>query len=261
MIDEWDITSTNQRRARGRRYDVAVLPVGAVEPHNLHLPLGQDLLHTTHVARDSCRRAWERRPVVLCLPTLPFGVDCNLLAFPIAVHVSQAALDGMAREVIASCRHYGVRKFVIVNGHGGNDFAPLCRQVQCDTDVFVFVIDWWKVGRDRYDEHFSRPDDHAGQFETSVALALFPDLVEAEHAGDGRVRPFRFEALRRGWARTSRDFARLSDQCACGDPSGASADRGRRYLELTVERIAGFLAELAETPIDKDFPFAGEELA
>jgi len=195
---------------------------------------------------------------VLCLPTLPFGVDCNLMGFPMAIHVSQRVPDAMVREVIASCRRYDIRKFVLLNGHGGNDFKPLIRQIQCDMDVFVFGIDWWKVGRDKYDEVFTAPDDHGGQFETSVALALYPELVELAQAGDGSVREFRFEALRAGWAYTSRDFSKLTEQCAVGDPAGASAERGRRYLDLVIGRIAEFLVELATAPIDEHFPFRGD---
>jgi creatinine amidohydrolase len=256
MIEEWDITATNLFRARKRRYEVAVLPVGAIEPHNLHLPYGQDFRHTRHVARQSCAAAWKRAESVLCLPALPFGVDCNLMGYPLTVSVSQATLDQTLREVIASLRRHGVRKIVLLNGHGGNDFAPLVRQIQSDMDVFVFVIDWWKVGRDKYDEIFTRPDDHAGQFETSVALALYPELVELDQAGDGATKDFRFQALRQGWARTSRDFAKLSDHCAAGNPEGASPERGREYLDLVIGRIADFLVEIAESPTDENFPFA-----
>jgi len=259
MIEEWDVTRTNLHRARQRRYEVAVLPIGAIEPHNLHLPYGQDLFHAGHVARASCAAAWKRTPAVLCLPPLPYGVDCNLMGFPLTVSVTQATLDRLVREIIGSLRAHGLRKFVLLNGHGGNDFTPLARQVQCEQDVYVFVIDWWKVGQDRYEEIFTRPDDHAGQFETSVALALWPELVELDRAGDGAARPFRFEALRRGWAVTSRDFSKLNDHCGVGDPRGASAERGREYLDLVVARIAEFLAELAAAPIDEHFPFTGPE--
>ena len=256
MVDEWDLTATNQHRLRGRRYEVAVLPTGAIEAHNLHLPCGQDLRHTTYVAREACRRAWQTRPAVLCLPPLPYGVDCNLMAYPGTITVTQATLDAMVREIIASVRRRGLRKFVIVNGHGGNDFTPLVRQVQCDLDVHVFVCDWWTVGRDRYEEIFEAPDDHAGEMETSVALALYPELVDLDAAGDGQARRFRFEALRRGWVRTSRDFAKVNDQCGVGDPSAASAEKGRAYLDLVCGRIGDFLAELAAAEVDEHFPFA-----
>ncbi len=256
MIDEWDLTATNLHRVLQRTYEVGVLPVAAIEPHNRHLPQGQDFRHTTYVARESCRRAWDACEAVICLPALPYGVDCNLTAFPLAIHVSQTTLDATVRDIILSLRAHGIRKTVILNGHGGNDFVPLVRQIQCDTDVHVFLCDWWTVGADAYDDIFERPDDHAGQLETSVALALYPELVEPDVAGDGRTREFRFEALRRGWVRTSRRFDRLNDHCASGDPAGASADRGRAYLELVCKRIGDFLVDLAGEPIDEHFPHA-----
>jgi creatinine amidohydrolase len=120
--------------------------------------------------------------------------------------------------------------------------------------MHVFLCNWWTVGHDRYDEIFEAPDDHAGEFETSVALALYPELVELDVAGDGRARPFRFEALERGWVRTSREFSRLNDHCGVGDPSRASAEKGRRYLDLVCERISRFLVELVRSPIDEHFP-------
>ncbi len=254
MIDEWDLTATNLHRVSKRRYEVAVIPVGAIEPHNLHLPQGQDFRHTTAVARRCCQAAWEQCPSVLCLPTLPYGVDCNLLAYPLAITVSQATLDAMVREIIVSLRAHEIRKVVILNGHGGNEFGPLIRQIQCDTDSHVFLCNWWTVGHDRYSEIFDVPDDHAGEMETSVAMALYPDLIEPDVAGDGKSRPFRFEALREGWVRTSRDFAKLNDHCAVGDSSKATAQKGQEYLDLVCRRITDFLIELAQTPIDEHFP-------
>ena len=254
MIDEWDLAATNLHRCSQRHYEVAVLPTGAIEPHNRHLPEGQDFLHTTYVARQSCKMAWEKCQSVLCLPTLPYGVDCNQLAFPLAIHVSQQTLDALVRDIIASLLAHGLRKVVIINGHGGNDFLPLVRQLQYDVGVHVFLCNWWTVGGDSYDAIFDKRDDHAGQFETSVAMELYPHLVEAQNAGDGHVRPFRFEALEKGWVRTSRNFARLNDHCAAGDPSGASARRGREYLDLVCARISAFLVELAQATIDEHFP-------
>lgn len=253
-IDEWDLTATNLRRIRGRKYQVAVLPTAAIEAHNLHLPEGQDYRHSNWVARTACAAAWPQCESVICLPPLPYGVDCNLMAFPLTVHVSQAALDLMVREIIQSVRKHGLRKFVIVNGHGGNDFRPLVRQVQTDLDVHVFVCDWWKIGQDVYNDYFDNPDDHAGEMETSIALALYPHLVEPSFAGSGKQPPFAFDALRRGWVSTSRDFGKLNDHCAHGDASQASADKGRRYLELCCKRLSDFLVDLAKAKIDDRFP-------
>ncbi len=253
-IEPWDLAAMNLGRLQGMQYEVAVLPTAAIEAHNRHLPEGQDFLHTTYVARTSCAAAWEKSARVICLPAIPYGVDCNLMDFPLTIHVSQATLDAMVRDIIVSVRHRGIRKVVIVNGHGGNDFTPLVRQIQCDLDVHVFLIDWWLVGKDKYSEIFELPDDHAGEMETSVALALYPELVETERAGAGRPAPFRFEALNKGWARTSRRFSRIGENCAAGDPSRANAEKGRKYLDLVCGRIADFLVELSNAAIDDRFP-------
>lgn len=254
MINEWDITQTNLYRLSKKKLEVAVIPVGAIEPHNLHLPEGQDFLHTTYVAKQSCKLAWEKCKSVICLPTIPYGVDCNLMDFPLAIHVSQASLDAMVRDIIFSLEKHSIRKIVIVNGHGGNDFTPLVRQIQCGLDVHVFLCHWWKVGSDKYDEIFDTPDDHAGEFETSVALELYPDLVELSKAKKALPRPFRFKALNEGWVQTSRRFVKLNNYCAVGDPSNASAEKGRKYLDLVCKRVSEFLIELNQTPIDELFP-------
>jgi len=254
MIDEWDLTATNLHRLSQRRWEVGVLPVGAIEPHNRHLPEGQDFRHTTHVARRCCESAWKKCQSVICLPAIPYGVDCNLLGFPMAIHVSQTALDAVVRDIVASLRVHGIRKVVLLNGHGGNDFGPLIRQIQSDMDVHVFLCNWWQVGLDKYGDIFETPDDHAGEFETSVALALYPELVEPDVAGSGEARNYRFEALQEGWVKTSRNFSRLNDHCGVGDPSRASADKGRKYLDLVCGRITDFLIDLARSRLDEHFP-------
>ena len=254
MHEPWDLTRTNSHRLSRHDYEVAVLPIGATEVHNRHLPLGQDVLHTAHVAREACRAAWAKRPGVICLPAIPYGVDCNLMDFPLTVHVSMASLEAIVRDVIASMRHHGIRKIVLVNGHGGNNFTNFVREIQCAMDVHVFLCDWWTVGHDRYHEIFDAADDHGGEMETSIALALYPELVDLDAAGDATPRPFGFEALEKGWVKTSRNFGRMTENCAVGDPAKASAEKGRQYLDLVVQRIGDFLAELAEAPIDEHFP-------
>ncbi|KKL84609.1 hypothetical protein LCGC14_1963050, partial [marine sediment metagenome] len=204
--------------------------------------------------RVATRVAERLRPQVVVAEGVMVGVSEHHMNHAGTLTLRPGTFLAVLNDLIRSVVKAGF-EIVLINGHGGNDFIPLIRQIQQDMGVHLFLVDWWKVGHDRYEEIFTASDDHAGQFETSVALHLFPELVELDAAGDGAVREFRFEALRAGWARTSRDFGKLSDQCAVGDPSGASAERGREYLELVIGRIADFLVELAEAPIDEHFPF------
>jgi creatinine amidohydrolase len=253
-IPLWDLKSVNMSLIREHNYEVAVLPVGAVEAHNLHLPEGMDVIHSEYVAKRSCSQAWPKCQSVICLPVVPFGVDPNLMEFPLTIHVSQKALDAYVTEIIQSLRKHGIRKVVIINGHGGNDFKPLTRQIQYDTDVHLFICDWWKVGADVSEEMFGKGDDHAGSLETSVALEICPELVDASKAGPGQVPPFRFEALEKGWVSTSRDFSKLNDHCSVSSNIPADVEKGKQFLTIVCDRISDFLTELANTEIDDAFP-------
>jgi creatinine amidohydrolase len=160
----------------------------------------------------------------------------------------------MLTEIVASLAHHGIRKILLINGHGGNDFTPLVRQIQADLDVFMFWCHVYEVGQDKHNEIFDTADDHAGELETSMALALFPDLVELEQANSGVSRPFQFDALEQGWIKTSRKFSNLNDHCGNSDPSLATAEKGQQYLDFICQRISNFLIELAEAKINDHFP-------
>ncbi|HIM27832.1 MAG TPA: creatininase family protein [Candidatus Marinimicrobia bacterium] len=254
MINEWDLTQTNQARLKQHMPNVAVLGSSAIEAHNYHLPEGQDFLHTEAIVKRVAQMAWEKTSSVICLPTIPYGVDCNLLEFPLTIHVKQTTLDLMLTEIVASLAHHGIRKIVLINGHGGNDFTPLVRQIQADLGVFIFWCNIYEVGQDKHNEIFDTADDHAGELETSMALALFPELVELEQADSGASRPFQFEALEQGWIKTSRMFSNLNDHCGNADPSLSTAEKGQQYLDFICNRISNFLIELAEADVNDHFP-------
>ena len=254
MINEWDLTQTNQSRILNNKPTVAVLGASAIEAHNYHLPEGQDFLHTEALVKRVTKIAWEKTKSVICLPTLPYGVDCNLMEFPLTIHVKQSTLDLMISEIITSLNHHGIKKILLINGHGGNDFSPLIRQIQSDLDVHVFWCNMYEVGKDEHTNIFENMDDHAGELETSIALALFPELVELEKANRGDYRNFRFDALEKGWIKTSRNFSKLNDYCCNADPSLSTAAKGEEYLQLISRRISNFLVELAEAEVDEYFP-------
>tara|TARA_B100000809_G_C15138394_1_gene531715 strand:+ start:2415 stop:3200 length:786 start_codon:yes stop_codon:yes gene_type:complete len=254
MINEWDLTQTNQARLLKQSPKVAVLGTSAIEAHNYHLPEGQDFLHTEAIVKRVTKLAWDKTKSVICLPTLPYGVDCNLMDFPLTIHVKQATLDLMISEIISSLTHHGINKILLINGHGGNDFTALVRQIQSDLTVHMFWCSIYDVGKDKHSEIFDNIDDHAGELETSIALALFPEMVELDQANSGAYRKFKFEALEKGWIKTSRNFSRLNDHCCNADPRLATARKGEEYLEFISTRISDFLIELAETEVDKYFP-------
>ena len=107
---------------------------------------------------------------------------------------------------------------------------------------------------------FLKPEDHAGEMETSFALAYFPELVARNPDGtfaadDGIVRQFRFRALSEGWVSITRPWHLLTTNSGAANPHAATADKGKQLMRHLEERIGQFLVELSASPIDELFPF------
>ena len=118
------------------------------------------------------------------------------------------------------------------------------------------MIDWWRVGKDKYDEIFAHPDDHAGELETSVMLALAPQHVKLDQATDGASKATRFEAVNKGWASISRPWRLLTESTGVGNPTEATRQKGERYLDLIVPRLAKYIVELSKADeSEATFPF------
>src|SRR5262249_57045988 len=109
------------------------------------------------------------------------------------------------------------------------------------TSVHVFLCNWYKVASDRYSGIFADAGDHAGDLETSLMLAHFPELVHLERADDGHTPPCRFEAVRQGWVEMTRPWHLLTTNSGAGNPKPATAEKGREITDIVVARLAQFL--------------------
>ena len=256
----WNLLSTTYRDVKAQQYEVAVLPLGATEPHNLHLPYGMDVIEGTRIGEEICRAAHDRGAKVVLLPTIPYGTETNLREFPMAMNVNPSTLYAFVTDLIESCARSGVRKVVLLNSHGGNGMKPLLRELYGKVDANVFLCNWYEAIADKYFEIFEHPEDHAGEMETSFALAYCPDLVAKNddgtlHADDAQKSPFAFEALREGWVSITRPWHLLTTNSGAAYPHNATAEKGRELMKLVVERLSTFLCELSDAVIDEKFPF------
>ncbi len=229
---------------------VAVLPWGATEAHNRHLPYGTDIYECDHVAAEAGRIAWEAGAHVSILPTVPFGVNSGQLEIPMTLHVSPETQTAILEDLVAGLEAHAVRKFVILNGHGGNDFRSIVRSLQATfPGVFVSVVNWYRVVDDR--AFFDEPGDHAGELETSLMMHVEPGLVRPlETAGPGAGRAVRLAAHREGWAWAPRHWPSATDDTGVGNPKAATSDKGARYFAAVTERIAAYLVDLARADLD-----------
>src|SRR5260370_23842284 len=127
------------KTVRDTRYEIAVLPWGATEAHNLHLPYTTDNIETERIAALAAAQAWERGARVVVLPLVPFGVNTGQLDIPLCLNLNPRTQALAVRDVAATLAGQGIPKLVILNGHGGNDFRQMIRQLQPPLSLFFFT--------------------------------------------------------------------------------------------------------------------------
>ena len=256
----WNLLEANLGQIKDAHFEVAVLPLGATEPHNLHLPYGTDVLEGTIVGEHICAAAHDQGAKVVLLPTIPYGTETNLREFPLAMNLNPSTLYAVMSDLIESLVQSGIRKVVLLNSHGGNGIKPFLREMYGKTPAHLFLCNWYDVLRDTYFDIFEKAEDHAGEMETSFALAYFPEFVNRNSDGSlvadqAAITPLRFEALREGWVGITRPWHLLTTNSGAADPHAATAEKGERMMQQIVQRLATFLVELSNEPLDDRFPF------
>lgn len=243
------LAETTWQTVSETEYEVAVLPWGATEAHNFHLPYATDVIQCDHVAAEAARRAWEAGARVTVLPTVPFGVQTGQLDIPFSLNLNPSTQLAVLLDLCRALEGQGVRKLVLLNGHGGNDFRAIIRELAGKTELFVCTVNWWACVDAR--PFFTEPGDHAGELETSVMMHLAPGLVlPLVEAGPGAARCFRVAGLREGWAWAPRRWTQVTEDTGVGDPAAATPERGAAFLDAVADRIAGLLTELAAADVD-----------
>jgi len=227
------------------RYEVAVLPWGATEAHNYHLPYSTDNVETEKIAALAAGKAWERGAKVVVLPVVPFGVNTGQLDIPLCINMMPSTQALVLRDVASALAGQGVKKLLILNGHGGNDFRQMIRELQPQVSIFLCTANWYQAVDQK--QFFSDLGDHAGELETSVMQHVAPELVlPLPEAGPGRARKFKISALREGWAWAPRSWTQVTGDTGVGNPAGATAEKGKRYVDAVTEKLATFFVDLAK---------------
>lgn len=246
------LNETTWKQVRETAYNVAILPWGATEAHNYHLPYGTDTLEVTAIAVESARVAWEAGARVVVLPTIPFGVNTGQLDIPLTINMNPSTQLNVLADIAISLESQGIDKLVILNGHGGNDFKQMIRELQPGSNLLIATVNWWSILEGN--EFFASPGDHGGELETSVMMHLHADIVlPLGEAGPGASRFMVVKAFREGWAWTPREWLRAAPDTGVGDPSQASAQKGERFFAAVTGKIGSFLVDLANTPREQQY--------
>lgn len=242
------IPLTNWGEVKNQNYNIAILPWGAVEPHNYHLPYLTDCILTYEVASDAAELAYEEGVVSMVMSPVYFGSqNAGQWNKPFCIHTRSETQKAILLDIVTSLNVQGIKKLVVINGHGGNSFKPYVRDLQMMfTDFQIIVVDWWTVvSSEGYFEE--KPDEHAGELETSVMLHYHPELVDMESAGDGAVKTVKIDALNKkiGWM--PRDWDEVSEDTGIGNPKKSTADKGKLFAEAVVKKISKLLVDLSNS--------------
>lgn len=223
---------SNYRQLLADRPNVAVLPWGATEAHGYHLPHGTDCIEAEHLAIAAAGRAMGRgaRPIVL--PTIPFGNDEQQLDQVATISITTTTAFALLRDVVRSLSRQKIDRLIIINGHGGNEFKPLIRDLMGELDVLIVLINLYQLHPYPHHPAVTNKGDHACEMETSLCLHLCPQLVVMEQAGTGSRNAFEIEGLTAAGVWTPRPWGAVHPDTGSGDPSHATAEKGMKYFEL-----------------------------
>lgn len=241
------LAESNWKYIKDAQFDVAVLPWGACEAHNYHMPYATDIIESEHISAEAARIAWQQGAKVIVLPGIPFGVNTGQFDVKLDINMNPSTQFLVLRDVIEVLNRQGIHKLIILNSHGGNDFKAMIRELGLKfPDMFLTTCNWFQAMDQK--QFFENKDDHAGEMETSLLIFLRPDLVlPLNEAGDGAAKKFKFTAIREGWAWAERKWTRVTNDTGVGDPRKASREKGEKFFKAVTEKVALFFEEVAKT--------------
>ncbi len=249
-IRHYILAETNYKAVKESHYDVAVLPWGATEAHNYHLPYSTDTVEAESIAAGAAKYAWEKGAKVIVLPAIPFGVNTGQHDVLLDINLNPSTQMLILTDIADTLYRQNIHKLVILNSHGGNDFKQMIRELGLKfPKMLFFSVDWYKMKN--LDTYFEEPGDHAGEAETSMMMHLKPEWVlSLDMAGSGKAKNFKFEAISEGWAWAERHWLSVTEDTGVGDPSRATAEKGEIFLSILYQKIGDFLYEIAVTGSD-----------
>lgn len=237
-------------------FEVAVLPWGSCEPHNLHLPYGCDTISAEKIALISAEKASKEGAKVIVLPGIPVGVNTGAMEFLLTLNLNPTTQFVILKDIVECLEKHSIYKLIIFNGHGGNDFKWMGRELYEKTKIHIFVLNWWELTEDIIKKVCDDTSgEHGNEAETSWFMYLCPDLVHLEWADEGRVKEPVLNSLKKKWLWTTRPWHFLTTNSGYGNPKKATAEKGKIIVEETTDRIAEIIKELSDVKLKETFPY------
>lgn len=239
---------SNYGTVKNLKYDLAILPWGATEPHNYHLPYLTDCILSQEIALDAARLVNERTGInCMVLPPVNMGSqNPGQRELPFCIHARYETQKAILTDIVSSLSIQSVQKLVIINGHGGNNFKNMIRDLAVDfPDFLIATSDWYTIVPTK--DFFDEPGEHAGELETSAMMYYHPELVNLEEAGNGQTTSFTIQSLNDKTAWIPRNWQKISKDTGIGNPNKSTVQKGEKYVKAVVEKYVSLFIELAKT--------------
>ncbi|MFC2089524.1 creatininase family protein [Bacteroidota bacterium] len=251
----WALLKWPEVEERIKIVDTAILPCGAIEQHGPHLPLDVDFYDAEYLARMVADACQDPKPFVL--PGIPYGVSYHHSDFKGTICVSNNSLSSMIYDIGMSLASQGIKKIILLNGHGDNSptLQYAAQMINRDARIFVCVETGETSDVDLYKLADTESDVHAGEIETSTTLALRPDLVDMDKAEnqsiefDNKFLNFSSDRSVNWYVHTKK----LTKSGIMGNAKVATAEKGRKMWEVMIKKMTEFVETIKNTPFDELF--------
>ena len=245
-IRPYILAESNWETIKDADFELAILPWGATEAHNYHLPYATDIYEADYIAAAAAKIAWEKGAKPIVLPTIPFGVNTGQSDIYLDINLNPTTQLAILKDIIETLNRQGIYKLLIFNSHGGNNFKPLVRELGLKyPDMFICFSNWFQT-MNRSD-CFENEGDHAEEMETSLMLYLKPELVlPKDKWGTGKSKSFKIKAFTEGWVWAERKWSEISEDTGVGNPELATQEKGRRFFEDISLKIGNLIYDLCK---------------
>jgi len=248
----WEKMTWQEIEEKLKIVDTAILPCGAIEQHGPHLPVDIDYFDAVYLAKKVAEACSEPKPFVL--PPIPYGVSYHHEDFKGTLSVTNDTLAKFVYDIGMNLAKSGIKKIILLNGHGDNapTLSYAAQMINRDAEIFVCVETGETSDVDLYDLIETPNDIHAGEVETSTALAIRPELVQMDKAVNETLR-FGSKYLNytsdRGVAWYVRT-KRISKSGIMGNPTKANEQKGKKMWEIMIAHLVKFVEEIKRSKLE-----------
>lgn len=249
-MNPYILAGTNWKTFKDQSIDLAILPWGATEAHNYHLPFSTDNILVEKIATESAKSAWSKGARVLVLPTIPFGVNTGQMDINLNINLNPSTQFAILNDVVDVLNRHKIHKFLILNGHGGNDFKQIIRELGLKfPSMFICGCNWYQSFNNS--EFFENSGGHADEMETSIMQYLVPELVlPLSEAGEGKDKKFKIKAFNENWAWAERRWSQVTSDTGIGNPFKATPEKGEKCFNEIIKKIGNLMIELSKADIN-----------